>query len=143
MDIAEFNAGVGGLNGAAKRHEYGSECEDVFHNSCWRCCALVGRDWGIRIQQDSASPLSVTPGQNTYPHDRKREFSFTGVYAEMRTPPSAYSAYFAVRIFRVARYGGLGQFKCFSKNSKVPTPLIVCGPLKNSMAARSPMPSVS
>ena len=50
---------------------------------------------------------------------------------------------FAVRIFRVARYGGLGQFKCFSKNSKVPAPLIVCGPLKNSMAARSPMPSVS
>jgi len=58
-------------------------------------------------------------------------------------PPSAYFAYFAVQIFRVARYGGLGQFKCFSKNSKVPTPLIVCGPLKNSMAARSPMPSVS
>src|SRR5438034_3437479 len=45
-------------------------------------CALVGRDWTIRIQQDSARHFSVTPGQNTYPHDRKREFSFTGVYAK-------------------------------------------------------------
>lgn len=25
---------------------------------------------------------------------------------------------------------GLGQFKCFSKNSKVPTPLIECDPVE-------------
>ena len=63
--------------------------------------------------------------------------------AEIRIPSFGYLAYFEVRILRLARYRDFGQFKCFSKNSKVPTPLIVCGPLKNSMAVRSPIPSVS
>ena len=35
------------------------------------------------------------------------------------------------------------QFKCLCKNPNVPLPLIVCGPMKTSMAHRSPMPSLA
>ena len=35
------------------------------------------------------------------------------------------------------------HFKCFSRNANVPLPLIVCGPTKNSIAHRSPMPSLA
>ena len=35
------------------------------------------------------------------------------------------------------------HFKCFSRNANVPLPLIVCGPTKNSIAQRSPMPSLA
>jgi hypothetical protein len=38
------------------------------------------------------------------------------------------------------RYGA-GQARCLCRKSKVPMPLIVCGPLKNSMAVRSGIPS--
>lgn len=34
-----------------------------------------------------------------------------------------------------------GQFKCFARNSNVPLPLMVCGPLKNSISVLSPKPS--
>ena len=37
----------------------------------------------------------------------------------------------------------LTYFKCFSRNAKVPLPLIVCGPTKNSIAHRSPIPSLA
>jgi hypothetical protein len=36
---------------------------------------------------------------------------------------------------------GPGHLKCWCRNSNVPCPLIVCGPTKNSMRHRSPMPS--
>lgn len=34
-----------------------------------------------------------------------------------------------------------GQFKWRCRNANVPLPLIVCGPLKNSISALSPIPS--
>lgn len=40
-------------------------------------------------------------------------------------------------------YCGLGQSRCRCRNSNVPAALIVCGPVKNSMAVRSPIPSLS
>ena len=36
-----------------------------------------------------------------------------------------------------------GQFKCRCRNWYVPLPLIVCGPLKNSMSVRSSIPSLA
>lgn len=38
---------------------------------------------------------------------------------------------------------GSGHLRCWWRNLKVPMPLMVCGPLKNSIWARSPIPSSS
>jgi hypothetical protein len=41
MNVAEFNACVGGLSGRAERNENECSCEDVFHNGSWSDCALL------------------------------------------------------------------------------------------------------
>ena len=39
-------------------------------------------------------------------------------------------------------YWGFGQSRCLCRKPYVPTPLIVCGPSKNSISVRSEMPSL-
>src|SRR5436190_10745295 len=68
MNMAEFNACVGGLSGPANCQENGCECEDVFHNGN---VVLFGRVWGFRIQKDSWRHVPVTQwffGLNGGPH---------------------------------------------------------------------------
>jgi len=42
---------------------------------------------------------------------------------------------------RIERDYGFGQFKCLCRNSNVPSPFMVCPPLKYSMAVLSARPS--
>src|SRR5437867_998251 len=59
---------------------------------------------------------------------RASEFGFRG--HSLMCPALASDAH------RLARHLGSGQSRCLWRNLKVPWPLIVCGPLKNSISAR-------
>src|SRR5438093_561749 len=49
----------------------------------------------------------------------------------------------ALHVIRITLYLVSGQIRCLWRNWKLPTPLMVCGPLKNSMAVRSWIPKSS